>query len=307
MMLSIVTTMYCSAPYIMEFYERMTKTASAIIDDFEIIFVNDGSPDNSLEVAIGLYRRDPKVKVLDLSRNFGHHKAMMTGLAHAEGEYIFLLDSDLEEKPETLADFWRELHISDNIDVVFGQQQKRKGDWLERMSGNIFYKTFNSLSATKVPENLVTARLMKRGYVKALIDYREQELFLAGIWADAGFNQKAIRINKASHSPSTYSFAKKMSVLVNSITSFTSKPLIYIFYLGSFISASAFLFVIYILYRKIFSGFLVGWTSIVASIWLVGGVIIFSIGVLGVYLSKIFNEVKNRPYTIVKRYYSQDN
>ena len=100
--LSIVTTLYCSAPYLEEFYARACTAAERVTRSFEIVFVNDGSPDNSLEIALSIYKRDPRVRVIDLSRNFGHHKAMMTGLAHARGDLVFLLDSDLEEEPELL-------------------------------------------------------------------------------------------------------------------------------------------------------------------------------------------------------------
>src|SRR3954471_8868653 len=128
MYLSIVTTMYQSAPYLKEFYERASAAARAITDEFEIIFVNDGSPDDSLEVAVSLFARDARVRVIDLSRNFGHHKAMMTGLAHARGELVFLIDSDLEEELEAVAGFYADLK-DERADVVYGVQQKRKGNF----------------------------------------------------------------------------------------------------------------------------------------------------------------------------------
>jgi putative glycosyltransferase len=303
--LSIVTTLYYSEPYVREFYERVSDTARKITDDYEIIFVNDGSPDNALETALGLYEKDPRIKIVDFSRNFGHHKAVMTGLAYAKGDIVFLIDSDLEERPELLETFWKEMMSSRDVDVVYGQQGTRRGNWFERTSGKVFYKIFNSLSTTRVPENVLTARLMKKNYVDALLRYKEQELFLAGVWAAAGFNQKSVRVEKMSHSPTTYSIARKTSILVNSVTSFTDKPLVYIFYLGSAISFVAFLLIGYLLFKRIFLGVLAGWTSVIASIWLVGGIVVFSIGVLGVYIAKIFIEVKDRPYTIVKKYYSR--
>ncbi|MGH9548808.1 MAG: glycosyltransferase family 2 protein, partial [Terriglobales bacterium] len=124
--LSIVTTLYASAPYLEEFYARTCVVAERVTSDFEIILVNDGSPDNSLEIALSLYRKDARVRIVDLSRNFGHHKAMMTGLAHARGDMVFLLDSDLEEEPELLNTFYEKLQQT-GADVVFGVQQKRKG------------------------------------------------------------------------------------------------------------------------------------------------------------------------------------
>lgn len=307
MKLSIVTTMYYSAPYIKEFYERTIKAAQKITEDIEIIFVNDGSPDNSLEVAVELFNQDNRVKVVDLSRNFGHHKAMMTGLTYANGDYIFLIDSDLEEEPELLNIFWDEMHNSNDIDVIYGVQEKRKGKLFEKITGNLFYKIFNFFSDIKVPTNLVTCRLMKKNYVKALLSFQEQEIFMCGLWAATGFIQKPLEIKKLHLSPSTYNFRKKVHVFINSLTSFSSKPLMYIFYLGFFISCLSVFAIMYFLIIKFFIGINVsGWASIFISLWFIGGLIIFSIGVIGIYLSKIFMEVKNRPYTIVKRFYNKD-
>src|SRR5690606_17673266 len=162
MKLSIVATLYRSSSFIDEFYARCVTAAESLYgDDFEIILVNDGSPDDSLARAVALHERDRRVKVIDLSRNFGHHKAMMAGLAYSSGDFVFLLDSDLEEQPEWLANFYDELTRTDGIeamDVVFGVQRKRKGNWFERVSGSVFFKVFNYLSEAEIPKNLVTAR-----------------------------------------------------------------------------------------------------------------------------------------------------
>lgn len=305
--LSIVTTLYHSEAYINEFYERITKAASKITNDYEIIFVNDGSPDQSLKRAIALHQQDAQVYIIDLSRNFGHHKAMMTGLSYAKGEYIFLIDVDLEEEPELLNQFWDELEKDNEIDVVYGVQKKRKGNWFEKITGELFYWIINSVSGINVPKNLVTARLMRKNYVDALVQYKEQELFLAGIWTITGFNQVSIGIKKHSHSETTYSIAKKIQITINAITSFSNKPLIYIFSLGLSITTLSLIVVLYLVTRKVmFDVSLEGWASIMASIWLLGGLIIFSIGVIGIYISKIFIEVKNRPYTTIRSIYSHE-
>ena len=129
--------------------------------DFELILVNDGSPDDSLQIALSLHRRDRRVRIIDLSRNFGHHQAMMTGLSYARGDLVFLLDSDLEEEPEFLETFYERLKTT-AADVVFGVQKKRKGRLFERVSGVIFFKLFNALSTHPIPKNVITARLMTR-------------------------------------------------------------------------------------------------------------------------------------------------
>ena len=150
MKLSIVTTLYNSSDYIEGFYDRITNTALKITGDYEIIFVNDGSKDDSLEKAVSLFQKDDRIKVIDLSRNFGHHRAIMTGLSHARGDYVFLIDSDLEEEPELLDIFWKELGNSTGVDVIYGVQEKRKGGLFERISGWFFYRFFNMVSDFKI-------------------------------------------------------------------------------------------------------------------------------------------------------------
>jgi putative glycosyltransferase len=160
--LSIVATLYQSAPYVAEFHQRASAAARKLVgDDYEIVLVNDGSPDNSLDLAVQFAETDSHVVVVDLSRNFGHHKAMMTGLAYAKGERIFLIDSDLEEEPEWLLRFESQMN-DEASDVVFGIQSKRKGTYFEQVTGGLFYQIFRFLTGIAQPDNIVTARLMSR-------------------------------------------------------------------------------------------------------------------------------------------------
>ncbi|HEV8136274.1 MAG TPA: glycosyltransferase family 2 protein [Pyrinomonadaceae bacterium] len=301
MMLSIVTTLYNSAPYLQEFHERVSAAASQLTPDFEIILVNDGSPDNSLHVALELYRKDPRLRIVDLSRNFGHHKAMMTGLIRARGDLVFLLDSDLEEEPELLRKFYEELKRT-SVDVVFGVQEQRKGRLFERVSGALYFNVFNLFSTHPIPTNHITARLMTRAYVSALIRHQEREFVMSGLWALTGFQQVPLRVRKHHKTTSAYGLGRKISHLVNAITSFSSKPLVLIFYLGCFILLISSIAALDLIIRKLFLGTLLeGWASVIVSIWLLGGLTIFCLGVIGIYLSKVFIEVKHRPYTIVKQ------
>lgn len=303
MYLSIVTTLYKSAPYISEFYQRITLEAQKLTSDYEIIFVNDGSPDNSLELARGLYEKDERVRVIDLSRNFGHHKAMMTGLSYARGDLIFLLDSDLEEEPELLSQFHEQYQTAD-VDVVYGVQEARKGNLIERTTGQLFYKLFNFISTYPVPENLITARLMSQRYVKALVDHKDREMFLAGLYAITGFEQTALKVKKLSKSKSSYTLSRKLSIFVNSITSFSNTPLVFVFYLGTLISFISVVAAIVLIIRKLFfNTLLTGWPSLIVSIWLLGGLTILSVGIIGIYLAKVFSETKQRPYTVIKYVY----
>ena len=232
MRLSIVTTLYNSAPHLLEFYERISKCAQDITHDFELILVNDGSPDHSLELAITLHEKDQRVKVIDLSRNFGHHKAMMTGLSHAQGDYVFLIDSDLEEPPEILKRFWDEIQSKQGLDVVFGVQGIRRGGWFERISGFVFYGFLNALSDIKIPRNFLTVRLMTARYTQNLVQCQEREINFSTLTELTGFQKKSVVIEKESRSPSNYSLLKKFSILVNAVTSSTIRPLWIIFYLG---------------------------------------------------------------------------
>ncbi|WP_405120866.1 glycosyltransferase family 2 protein [Pseudomonas leptonychotis] len=306
MKLSIVATLYQSAPYLNEFYARASAAARELVgEEFEIVLVNDGSPDNSLNMAIKLTEHDAHVIVVDLSRNFGHHKAMMTGLAHAKGERVFLIDSDLEEEPEWLLSFDEQMR-RESCDVVYGVQERRKGSWFERWSGQWFYHFFKALTGFALPENVVTTRLLTRRYVDALLCHQEREVFMAGLWYITGFDQHSQTIKKHSTSETTYTFRKKMSLLVNSVTSFSNAPLVSIFYIGVSISLFASIYIFYLVGHWLFLAKpMTGWTSVMASIWLLGGMVISFIGVVGVYLSKIFSETKQRPYTIVRQIYAK--
>ena len=306
MKLSIVATLYQSAAYITEFYLRASAAAKQLVgEDYEIVVVNDGSPDNSLDIAIQLTENDSHVVVVDLSRNFGHHKAMMTGLAHAKGQNIFLIDSDLEEEPEWLIRFAEQMTNS-RCDVVYGVQEQRKGNLFERWSGQWFYCFFTALTGMDLPVNIVTARLMTRRYVNALLRHEEREVFMAGLWHITGFTQRPQIVKKHSISETTYTFRRKVSLLVNSVTSFSNLPLIGIFYVGVSISAISLIYIAYLVIHLMFLAKpLSGWTSVMASIWLLGGMIISFIGVVGIYLSKIFSETKQRPYTIVRQVYAK--
>lgn len=306
MKLSVVATLYRSASHLLEFHARATEAARQFAsDDYEIVLVNDGSPDNSLEMAIELTRIDPHVIVVDLSRNFGHHKAMVAGLTQARGQHIFLIDSDLEESPEWLEDFSATM-AAESADVVYGVQEVRKGNWFERWSGELYYSVFNYLAHIEHPRNIVTARLMSRRYVDALLQFREREMVISCLWVIAGFKQCARTVKKLSGSHSTYSLTKKIAHATNAITSFSEAPLRMIFYTGLVIFAGALLYAAYLVFFKlVLSTPMDGWTSVMVSIWLLGGMIISFVGVIGIYLSKIFTETKQRPSTIVRDIYGQ--
>lgn len=307
MKLSIVATLYRSAAYIEEFLNRSSAVARQLVgDSFEIVLVNDGSPDNSLEIAVAQIAQFPRLKVVDLSRNFGHHKAMMTGLAHAIGEHVYLLDSDLEEEPEWLFEFWRTMH-DEHADMVYGVQRARKGSLYERITGPLFYRLFRALTGIVQPDNIVTARVMSRRFVDALLLHQEREINIGGLWIITGFRQVKAVVKKHASSPTTYTLGRKLDHLINAVTSFSSLPLIFTFYTGLLISFSAVLYITYsVLLRLLQPTVPVGFTALIASIWFFSGLIVFFLGVQGIYLAKIFTEVKQRPYTIIREVYAAE-
>ena len=301
MELSVVTTLYGSAPQVVEFYRRAKEAAETVTSDYEIVFVNDGSPDDSLERTLAIAGQDPAVVVVDLSRNFGHHPAILAGLSFAAGRRVFLVDSDLEESPEWLRDFAGLMDDTD-ADVVFGVQESRKGGPLRKLTGFLFYRLFNTLSVTKVPANPCTVRLMTREYVDALLEMPERNVFLAGTFAWLGFSQVAVPVAKAEPKTSRYGLLRSMRLFLNALTSFTSYPLQLAFVLGSIISAAAGLYGLMLITTKLLAPETVvsGFTSMMVSIWFLGGLIMLMIGLIGIYLSRVFIEVKDRPRFVVR-------
>jgi putative glycosyltransferase len=307
MKLSVITTMYRSRNYLHEFYNRIVSAANELKFDYELIFVDDGSPDDSLKIALQLQEQNPKIKVIELSRNFGHHKAIMAGLRECCGDLVFLIDCDLEEDPELLIRFYEKM-IAENCDVVYGVQKSRKGNWHERFFGYLFYKMFNYFAYHKIPVNTIMARLMTSDYVKALTEFDEREFFLASTFVHAGFDQRPMEVLKGSKGSSTYDISKKIQLMVNAIVSDSNKPLVLVFYLGAFICLCAVLGVVAILYYHLFiEKMRPGWPSLILSIWFLGGLIILCIGVVGVYLSKVYSQTKGRPTTQIKKKHVNEN
>jgi len=305
MKLSIVTTLFYSAPYLEQFYSRVCAAAQKITDNFEIIFVNDGSPDDSLKIAVSLHQRDKRVKVVDLSRNFGHHRAIMTGLSYAKGQSVFLIDCDLEEKPEYLGMFHKEKE-STGADVVYGVRQNQRKNWFDNITAGLFWKMINFFSSDPIPADLITVRLMSQRYVGALLEHREREIFLGGLFVITGFKQAPLTVVKDSKNTSAYNLRRKISLAANAITSFSDKPLILIFYTGFLILFLTMIPAFYLIMKRIFFGaFLAGWPSLIISVWLLGGMIIFCLGIIGIYVAKVYMETKHRPYTIIRQVYER--
>ena len=308
MKLSVVSTLYKSKVFLDEFLLEIERAIASInIEDYELIFVNDGSPDDSLSYLINLKKKAyPKIKIIDLTRNFGHHYAIQAGLQHAEGDLVFLIDNDLETPPNVLVNFYEELQKDESLDAVYGYQKTRKGSLIEKTLGSIFWVLINKLSDTTIPHNILTERLMTKAYVEALLSLKDANLFLGGMMYWVGYSQKGIPIAKGQRQgASTYSFKKRMDLMLQAITSFSGKPLVYLFYFGLIISIFSVFFIFYLIIKKLIylDEVQIGWTSLIAVSLLILGLISTFLGVIGIYVYKIFKQVQGRPNTIIKRIY----
>jgi putative glycosyltransferase len=301
MRLSVVTTLYHSAPYLEEFFRRTVAALSPWADDLEFVFVDDGSPDASAAIARSFLARHEQVRVISLSRNYGHHRAIMVGLEHAEGDLVFLIDCDLEEPPELFEEMFRAYEATqasdDPADVVYVQPLERKGNWFERVSGEWFYKLFRWVSGSELPSNWMIARLMTRRYVHALVAHRERELFLGGLMWLTGFRQIGITGIKANKGSTTWTLRRKLIVACEALTTFTDRPLWALMGFGGLVSGTSFMGLLFLLLRHFawHAARSDGWACLLLSISMFGGLIVSSIGLVGLYVARVLGEVKQRP------------
>lgn len=305
--ISIITSLYKSEKYIFDFYYSYLEILKKLQVDYEFIFVNDASPDLSHKKVEELITKDDKVILIDFSKNFGQYPAMFAGMEKASGTLIYTTDSDLEEPPENLAVMYDILQAEKDTDVVYGVVEARSGGLVRGFFGKIFFKVLTHLSDARIPENQAWQRLMRSDYVKSLLLHKEYESIVAGLMAITGYNQKSIIVQKKFKGTTSYSFRKRMLSAINGLTAFSSKPLVYIALFGFSISFLAFVFILYIVFCKLYIlDFQAGWITLITSIWMVGGLLMLSIGILGIYISKIFNQTKNRPLYIIKKITSQN-
>tara|TARA_B100000242_G_scaffold99167_2_gene68315 strand:- start:1179 stop:2087 length:909 start_codon:yes stop_codon:yes gene_type:complete len=299
MHLSIVTTSYNSASTITNFFSELKKVISELnISDYEVIVVDDGSKDETVEILKKIKENFNNLKIIILSKNYGHHKALITGLNESIGKLIFLLDSDLEENPSELKNLLKEI---ENYDFVYGIQKKRAAGLITNFFGNIFYKLFNFVSSAEIPRNLMTMTLMKYKVKEELDRFKEKEIFFHGILHTIGFKKKGIIIDKTFKGKTAYTLSKKLNLFFDAITSFSSLPLKIFFYLGLIISSISAVYAIYLIFRYLsFKISVAGFTTLAVLVLFFGGLIILGIGILGIYIQKIFLEVKNRPRVTVK-------
>lgn len=300
---SILTCLYRSRPFLDEFVARCDAVLRSLaIESFEYVFVDDGSPDDSADWVRALCARRPGIRLVELSRNFGHHLAAIAGLANTRGEHVFLIDCDLEVGPEFLAELWGKMMVG-GADVVYGYQEERKGGWVERWGGRLFWSLFNRLSDTLVPPSVVTERLMSRRYVDALLAMGDRNVFLAGMMYWAGFVQLGMPVRKQQRAgASSYTLRRRLSLLMHAVTSFSAKPLYASLWIGGLSLIFAFVNAAFVVLRKIIypDSTMLGFPTMVALLTGFFGVMMLGLGVVGVYVARIFVQTQQRPLYIVK-------
>jgi putative glycosyltransferase len=307
MKLSIVSTSYQSKDTIERFIERIHVATNSLGIQYEIILVDDGSNDESKEIIKSLIPRHQNMKLIELSRNFGHHKAIMLGLEHAQGEYVFLIDSDLEEDPELVIEFFQRIAAS-NDDVIYGISENNGTNWLQKVISRTFWRLFRRYTKLSIPRGLCTVRIMKRNYVQALLLHKEVNVFLAGLWEITGFVQTPTIVNKTYKGSTEYTFARKFELALSSLISFSGRPLRLIALFGASVVFIALFMLFALVSRQLISGNAPeGWLSIITAITLFSGIQILSIGLVAIYVASILEEVKARPRTVIAKIWNKDS
>ena len=304
-MISILTSTFNSSVHIESFLEKFSKQAKDLAESFEFIVVDDGSSDNTLEVLKNSCKRFQNLKIIELSRNYGQMAAIFCGLGYCKGDFVFVTDSDIEEYEDNLVRFFNEYKKDTTYDMIYGViSEKKNFSFISSIFSNVFNNFIYFLTNRAIPKNQSWTRLIKKNVVLELLKFREIESYPAGIFSSVGFKQKQLHIKKNYKGFTSYSFFKKMKLALNIVISFSSFPLVLICLLGFVISFCSFLLILYIFYTKFFYGYFSGLAFVVIFLGLVGGLSILSLGVVGLYVSKIFNQVKNRPNYIIRNVFN---
>ena len=295
--LSVVVPVYNEEDNIDVFYERTTPILGSIDERFEIIFINDGSYDHTVDKIKALHAKDPRVKLIDLSRNFGKEIAMTAGIDFACGEIVVIMDVDLQDPPELIpqmVDKWRS-----GYDTVYATRVTRQGEtFLKRATAEAFYSIIKRLSHVDIPKNTGDFRLINRRTVNAIKLMKEQHRFMKGLFSWVGFKQTGIPyVREARFAGRTkWNYWRLWNFAIEGITSFSYLPLQLSSYIGFFIAIVAFIYASFLIVRTfIFGKDVPGYASIMVAILFLGGVQLLFLGIMGEYLGRLFNQVKNRP------------
>ena len=300
--ISVIVPIYNEEKIIPELHERLIKSVSSITDNFEIIFVNDGSKDNSLVELVKLSTVENRSFYINLSRNFGHQIAVTAGLDASKGDAVVIIDGDLQDPPELIPTLYSK--HKEGYEVVYAQRNKREGETIfKKVSAKLFYRTLRKLTSVNIPVDTGDFRIIDRKVVDALKRMPEQNKFLRGQIAWLGFRQTNVMFDRDSrkHGETGYSFKKMWRFAIDGITSFSDAPLTLVTRLGFIISFVSFLIIIYALFSHfVLDRTITGWTSLIISSMFIGGIQLLSIGIIGTYISRMNKNTMNRPLYLVQ-------
>jgi polyisoprenyl-phosphate glycosyltransferase len=303
--LSIVVPVFDETAVIGAIYERTKKVVCALDGmSHEIIFVDDGSKDDSYPKMVYIANSDPNVRVIKLSRNFGHQMAITAGIDTAIGDAVVVIDADLQDPPEVIREFVEKWKAG--YDVVYGVREKREGETkIKLFTANLFYRILKSLTNIEIPVDVGDFRLMSRPVVDQLKGLRERDRFIRGLVSWVGFKQTGVYYlrDKRYAGTTKFPFRKMIRFALDGLTSFSSVPLKLASWLGYFTSLVAFLYLCTVFVQKALGYTVVGWATIMVAVLFLGGVQLLCLGIIGEYLGRIFNESKQRPLYIIQEIY----
>ena len=302
--LSVVIPMYNEAEIVGEMHRRLAAVMMRLGAPWEVIYVNDGSRDTSLRIVEVLQQADGHIAVVNLSRNFGKEIATTAGLDHARGDAVIVIDADLQDPPEViprLVATWRA-----GYDVVYAQRRKRNGDsWLKKASAAAFYRIMRNIGDVPLPENVGDFRLMSRRVVDAVQQLRERHRFMKGLFAWVGFPSTVVVYDREPRGAgrTKWSYWKLWNLALEAITSFTVAPLKFATWLGLAVAVFAVVFGAQLILRTLlFGNPVAGYPSLMAVVLFLGGTQLFTLGIVGEYLGRVFDETKRRPLYLVEHY-----
>lgn len=305
MFISIVLPCYNEESNIDEIYSRLTAVMRTLREEYELIFIDDGSTDRTLAKLIDLSHVDKSVKVKELSRNFGHQAALCAGLDHSSGDAVIMMDADLQHPPElipVLLERWQA-----GYDIVYTIRKDPAGIPLfKRITAKVFYKIMNALAKVRIPENSADFRLLDKRVVETFRSIEEKTKFFRGLINWVGFRQSPVEYDAQPRfaGKTKYTLSKMVKFAFDGITSFSTFPLHVATILGSLVSCFSFLYGAYAIYIRIFTGEAVpGWTSILVAVLFLGGAQLLCLGIIGEYLNRVYTETKARPIYIIRKSY----
>jgi dolichol-phosphate mannosyltransferase len=298
---SVVVPIHNEAEVLPMLYQRLTKVMEELGEPYEIIFVDDGSTDESPKLLVELRAQDARVKVVSFSRNFGHQIAITAGLDYSSGDSVIVMDGDLQDPPEVIPQLIAQRQAGN--DIVFAVRASRDSEsFFKRLTASLFYRILRRLTTTEIPVDAGDFRLMSRVAVEALKPIRERNRFVRGLVGWIGFRHTSIKYRRDSRyaGVTKYPLTKMVRFALNGIFSFSFLPLQVATYVGFGVSLISFIYLVYAVWLKLFTDTVVqGWASVIVAVLFMGGVQLVSLGVIGEYIGRIYEEVKQRPLYLV--------